>query len=91
MLLRAAPALDALTLGEETAASLGFSIPRLRALVVGGTALAVGAGVAVSGSIGFIGLVVPHLLRPFVGHRPGRLLPASALGGAVLLLAADFV
>jgi len=89
MLLRAAPALDALTLGEETAASLGFSIPRLRALVVGGTALAVGAGVAVSGSIGFIGLVVPHLLRPFVGHRPGRLLPASALGGAVLLLAAD--
>lgn len=89
MLFRAAPALDALTLGEETAASLGFSLGRLRALVVGGAACAVGAGVAVSGSIGFIGLVVPHLLRPLVGHRPGRLLPASALGGAALLLAAD--
>lgn len=89
MLFRAAPALDALTLGEETAQSLGFSLGRLRALVVVGSACAVGAGVAVAGSIGFIGLVVPHLLRPLVGHRPGRLLPASALGGAALLLAAD--
>jgi iron complex transport system permease protein len=89
LLLRCGPALDALTLGEETAASLGFSLQRLRLSVVVGTAFAVGAGVAVSGAIGFIGLVVPHLLRPLVGHRPGLLLPASAMGGAALLLAAD--
>jgi iron complex transport system permease protein len=89
LLLRCGPALDALTLGEETAASLGFSLNRLRLSVIVGTAFAVGAGVAVSGAIGFIGLVVPHLLRPLVGHRPGLLLPASAMGGAALLLAAD--
>lgn len=89
LLMRCGPALDALTLGEETAASLGFSLKHLRLAVIVGTAVAVGAGVAVSGAIGFIGLVVPHLLRPLVGHRPGLLLPASALGGAALLLAAD--
>ena len=62
---------------------------RLRLAVVLGTAAAVGAGVAVAGSIGFVGLVVPHLLRPLVGNRPSRLLVASALGGAALLTAAD--
>lgn len=82
-------ALDALTLGEDAAASMGVTLARTRALVVGGTALAVGAGVAVAGTIGFVGLVVPHLLRPFTGAMPSRLLPASALGGAVLVLAAD--
>jgi iron complex transport system permease protein len=82
-------ALDALTLGDDTARSLGISLTRTRILMVVGTALAVGASVAVSGSIGFIGLVVPHLLRPFVGYEPRRLLPASALGGAILLLLAD--
>jgi iron complex transport system permease protein len=56
---------------------------------VAGTALAVGASTAVAGAIGFVGLVVPHLLRPWVGSRPGALLWASALGGAALLLAAD--
>ena len=61
----------------------------LQARAIIGTALAVGASVAVAGVIGFVGLVVPHLLRPAVGHRPGRLLAASALGGAVLTLAAD--
>ena len=91
MLWRAAPALDALSLGEDTASSLGFNLPGVRRLVIGGTALCVGSGVAVSGVIGFVGLVVPHLLRPWVGHRPGRLLPASALGGAALVLAADIV
>ncbi len=81
--------LDALTLGEEVATNLGTSLPRLRLLVVAGTALAVGAATAVSGTIGFVGLIVPHILRPFVGHIPSRLLPASALGGAALVLAAD--
>ncbi len=82
-------ALDALTLGEDAAASLGIRLARVRLIAVAGTALAVGAGVAVAGAIGFIGLVVPHLLRPLVGALPSRLLPASALGGAALLLAAD--
>lgn len=81
--------LDALSLGEETAASLGFSPSRWRWTVVGGVACAVGASVSVSGNIGFVGLVVPHLLRPLVGHQPRTLLWASALGGAVLLLLAD--
>ncbi|MBN9263711.1 MAG: iron ABC transporter permease, partial [Hyphomicrobium sp.] len=81
--------LDALTLGEEVAANLGTSLARLRLLVVAGTALAVGAATAVSGTIGFVGLIVPHILRPLVGHVPSRLLPASALGGAALVLAAD--
>jgi iron complex transport system permease protein len=82
-------ALDALTLGEDAAASLGVTLARTRTRAVVGTALAVGAGVAVAGAIGFVGLVVPHLLRPFTGSLPSRLLPASALGGAALLLAAD--
>jgi len=81
--------LDALALGEDVAHSLGIDLRRLRWATVIGTALCVGASVAVSGSIGFVGLVVPHLLRPLVGHGAARLLPASALGGAVLLLAAD--
>lgn len=88
-LLSVGRGLDALTLGEATARSMGFSVGWLAALVIGGTALAVGAAVAVAGSIGFIGLIVPHLLRPLAGHQPSRLLPLSALGGAALLLAAD--
>ena len=78
-------------LGEETAASMGTNLARTRTLVIGGTALAVGAATAVSGVIGFVGLVIPHLLRPLVGHRPSRLLPASALGGALTLLVADIL
>ena len=81
--------LDALTLGEDVAQSLGINLFGLQARAIIGTALAVGASVAVAGVIGFVGLMVPHLLRPAVGHRPGRLLAASALGGAVLTLAAD--
>jgi iron complex transport system permease protein len=82
-------ALDALTLGDDTARSLGIDLIRTRLMMIAGTALSVGAGVAVSGAIGFVGLVVPHLLRPLIGHEPRRLLPASALGGAILLLLAD--
>jgi iron complex transport system permease protein len=91
LLLAAAPALTLLTLGEAEAISLGIHLPRLRALVILGSALAVGACVSVTGTIGFVGLVVPHVLRGLVGHRPGRLLLPSALGGALLVLAADLV
>lgn len=81
--------LDALTLGEDAAATMGVNLARLRLVLVGGTALAVGASVSVAGAIGFVGLVVPHVLRPLVGAQPSRLLPASALGGAAVVLAAD--
>lgn len=82
-------ALDALTLGEETAGSMGFRLSTLRIRMALGTALSVGAAVAVTGSIAFIGLVVPHLVRPFVRGEPGRLMGVSALGGAILILWAD--
>jgi iron complex transport system permease protein len=78
-----------LSLGEEAAQSLGVNVAALRLRVILGIALGVGASVAVSGAIGFIGLVVPHLMRPLVRHDPGRLLAPSALAGAALLLAAD--
>lgn len=81
--------LDALTLGEDAAQALGIDLARLRLVLIFGTAAVVGASTAVAGTIGFVGLVVPHLLRGYVGARPGRLLWASALGGAVMLLAAD--
>ncbi len=81
--------LDALTLGEDAAASMGVHLGRLRLFAVLGVALSVGAATAVSGAIGFIGLVIPHILRPLVGAQPSRLLLASALGGAATLLMAD--
>ena len=68
---------------------MGVNLPRLRLAVVLGSAAAVGAATAVAGAIGFVGLVVPHLLRGAVGAMPSRLLPASGLGGAALVLAAD--
>ncbi|TCT40227.1 FecCD family ABC transporter permease [Martelella mediterranea] len=89
LLFASARALNAMTLGEDAAASLGISRKRTERLVVWGVAVSVGAATAVSGAIGFIGLVVPHVLRPLVGHVPSRLLPASALGGAAVLLTAD--
>jgi len=79
----------ALTLGEETAQSLGVDVARLRLIVITGVALGVGGAVAVTGTIGFIGLVAPHLMRPLIGHDPARLLAPSALAGSALLLAAD--
>lgn len=81
--------LDALTLGEDAAAALGIGLVRLRLQLVFGTAAVVGAATAVAGAIGFVGLVVPHLLRPLVGARPSALLWSSALGGAALVVAAD--
>jgi len=83
--------LDALSLGEDAAQSLGFHLPAVRVRLVLGTALSVGAATAVAGTIGFVGLVVPHTLRPLVGHRPSALLPASALGGALLVVLADIL
>ena len=82
-------AFRALSLGEETAQSLGVHVSRLRLLVILGVALGVGGAVAVTGTIGFIGLIAPHLMRPIIGHDPARLLIPSALTGSALLLAAD--
>ena len=89
MLASLGRSLDALTLGGDAAASMGVDMRRVQFLAVFGTAASVGAATAVAGVIGFVGLVVPHMLRPLVGSRPSRLLPASALGGACVLLAAD--
>jgi iron complex transport system permease protein len=89
MLLASARALDALALGEAQARSLGINLRSLYLLAVFGTALSVGASTAVTGAIGFIGLVAPHVVRPLVGHQPSRVLLPAALAGAVLLLMAD--
>lgn len=89
ILLNTGSALDALTLGEDAAQNLGVDLRALRRQVIAGTVLAVGAGTAVAGTIGFVGLVVPHLLRPHVGFEPRRLLLASMFGGAALVLTAD--
>ena len=84
-----APDLRTLSLGEETAQSLGVSLPRVRLLLVMGVALCVGAGVAVAGAIGFVGLFVPHILRFIFGADPARLVPLSAIGGAGFLALAE--
>ena len=84
-----APAFRALTLGEDAAASLGVDIVRTRLMVVVGVAFGVGAAVAVAGSISFIGLIAPHLVRRAVGSDPARVCLPAALTGAVLLTAAD--
>lgn len=89
LLFLTAPSLDALSIGEAQAESLGVNLKRVRLMALAGTAMAVGAATAVTGAVGFIGLVAPHLVRPFVGYRPGRVLLPSALLGAVMLLAAD--
>jgi iron complex transport system permease protein len=91
LLLMCGPALDGLSLGEDTAQSLGFNLGRLRLQLIAGTALAVGSAVAATGSVAFVGLVVPHLIRPLVGHRPSRILLLSGLGGATLTLIADVI
>ncbi|MEZ5917144.1 MAG: iron ABC transporter permease [Parvularculaceae bacterium] len=86
--LAAAPGLTVLTLGEETAATLGANIARIRAFSICGAALMTGASVALAGAIGFVGVVAPHVARPFSGHDPGRtILPAMFVGGAMLVIA----
>ena len=89
LLMSRRSAFRALSLGEETAQSLGVNVGSLRLTTIIGVALGVGGGVAVTGTIGFIGLVAPHLMRPLIGHDPARLMVPSALTGAALLLAAD--
>ncbi|ATQ69533.1 MULTISPECIES: FecCD family ABC transporter permease [Methylosinus] len=91
LILFQARALDGLALGEDAARSLGFDLGRVGALVAAGVAIGVGAAVAVSGSIGFVGLVAPYLARPFTDQRPSRSLAPSALIGAVLLGLADIL
>ncbi|WP_428406907.1 FecCD family ABC transporter permease [Hyphococcus sp.] len=92
LILAAAPGLAALTLGEETAASLGANLARARALVIIGAALLVGASVSVAGAIGFVGIVAPHLARALVGQNPARILiPSAALGGIMLAGADIFI
>lgn len=88
-LLRAGQALRALSLGEDTAASLGVSLPRVQALIVAGTALCIGAGVALAGAIGFVGLFIPHIMRRIAGPDPAALIGHSAMAGGVFLLATD--
>ncbi len=83
--------LDASSLGEETAQTLGINLKWLRMKVIIGSAICVGATVSVCGSIGFVGLVVPHMVRSLIGHSPGRLLIPSALLGAILLSGADLL
>ena len=82
-------ALDALTLGEQAARSMGVDPVRLQRIVIAGVALTVGASVAAAGQIGFVGLIVPHMVRPFAGHRPSATLLPAALGGALLLTLAE--
>ncbi|KTT71556.1 FecCD family ABC transporter permease [Sphingomonas endophytica] len=89
ILSRTGGALDALTLGEQAARSIGVNPRRLQLAIITGTALTVGASVAAAGVIGFVGLIVPHLVRPFAGHRPSATLLPAALGGALLLTVAD--
>jgi iron complex transport system permease protein len=91
LLAGTARALDALTLGETAARSLGVDMRGLMWRVVVGVGLLVGASVAVAGILGFVGLIVPHLVRPFAGNRPSAVLLPSALAGALLLVVADSV
>jgi iron complex transport system permease protein len=91
LILSCREALNALTLGEIGARSLGVDLNSVQWRLCAGVGLIVGASVAVTGVIGFVGLVVPHLLRPFVGARPGALLIPSAFGGVALVLAGDIL
>lgn len=83
--------LRTLSLGEETAMSLGISLPHLRLSLIAGVALCVGSGVAVAGTIGFVGLFVPHIIRLTLSADPIRLIPFSAIGGAGFLCLADMI
>ncbi|MEZ5655942.1 MAG: iron ABC transporter permease [Sphingobium sp.] len=91
VLLTTRRSLDALTLGDLAARSMGVDMRRLQWRIVIGLALCVGSAVAIAGVIGFVGLMVPHIMRPLVGHRPSALLIPSALGGALLVVVADMV
>lgn len=89
MLLWNGRALDALTLGEDAAQALGTDLRKTRLRLLIGTAIGVGGAVAVTGAIGFVGLIVPHLIRPLTDRSPSAILLPSAIGGAALLTLAD--
>lgn len=89
LLITTGRALDALTLGEDAARSLGIDPTRLQWVIAIGVGLSVGASVAVTGVVGFVGLIVPHFIRMIVGERPSSILLPSAVGGAILVLVAD--
>ena len=91
LLLKTSSAVRLLTLGEDVARASGVSMRKTLNLIILGTAFSVGAAVSICGSIGFVGLLIPHLMRPFVKHDPGALLPVSALAGGIFLLFADLV
>jgi iron complex transport system permease protein len=91
LLLASARGLSALSLGEEAAAGVGLNLARARMVVVTGAGLVTGAAVSLAGAIGFVGLVAPHLVRPWVGHDPARTLAPAALLGGLILVAADSV
>ncbi len=91
LILLAGRGLRALSLGEETALSMGADPARTRYLVIAGTSLLAGASVALAGTIGFVGIVAPHIVRPFARHDPQRLLVPSALAAGAMLMAADLV
>ena len=90
-LSRTGKGLDALTLGDAAARSLGMRPGVLQAWLIAGVGLTVGSSVAVAGIVGFVGLIVPHLVRPFTDRRPSQLILPSALAGALLVLVADCV
>ena len=89
LLIADARSLDALTLGEEGAQALGVDLRKARLRMMLGVAIGVGGAVAVSGAIGFVGLIVPHLVRPLTDRSPSAILLPSLLGGAALLTLAD--
>jgi iron complex transport system permease protein len=91
LILLCRQSLDALTLGEVGARSLGVDVKRVQWMLCAGMGLLVGASVAVAGIITFVGLVVPHILRPLTGSQPAALIVPSAIGGAALVLAGDIV
>jgi len=91
MMIGVGQGLNALSLGEEAASTLGVDVGKLRWRVVLGTAFAVGATVSVCGAVGFVGLVVPHIVRAFVGYEPRRILLPSALCGAAVMVLADIL
>jgi iron complex transport system permease protein len=81
--------LDLLLAGEDEAAALGVDVPAARRWILAWTAILTGAATAIGGGVAFVGLIVPHLLRPFAGVEHRRLIPAAALGGAAFLIACD--
>ncbi|XOV85767.1 MAG: FecCD family ABC transporter permease [bacterium] len=91
VLWRSRSGLSALSLGEEGARGIGLNLRRQRLMVVTGAGIATGAAVALAGAIGFVGIVAPHIVRPWVGFDPARTLLPSALLGGLLLVLADII